>query len=95
MQLPVSYTHLDVYKRQLPDFDKTPFTNQAQTSFVETSKEVLSRLSVCGQKGLVERFDSSIGNGTVLSPFGGKTLRTETEGMAALIPVLGLSLIHI
>ena len=29
------------------------------------------------------------GNGTVLSPFGGKTLRTETEGMAALIPVLG------
>lgn len=74
---------------KLPDFDKTPFTNQAQTSFVETSKEVLSRLSVCGQKGLVERFDSSIGNGTVLSPFGGKTLRTETEGMAALIPVLG------
>ena len=59
-----------------------------QQSFVETSKEVLSRLSVCSQKGLIERFDSSIGNGTVLSPFGGKTLRTETEGMAALIPVL-------
>jgi phosphoribosylformylglycinamidine synthase len=34
-------------------------------------------------------FDSSIGNGTVLSPYGGKTLGTETEGMAALIPVLG------
>ena len=49
----------------------------------------MSRLSVCSQKGLVERFDSSIGNGTVLSPFGGKTLNTETEGMAALIPVLG------
>jgi len=74
---------------QLPDFDKTPFDVVKQESFVETSKEVLSRLSVCGQKGLVERFDSSIGNGTVLSPFGGKTLRTETEGMAALIPVLG------
>ena len=49
----------------------------------------MTRLSVCLQKGLVERFDSSIGNGTVLSPFGGKTLRTETEGMAALIPTLG------
>lgn len=74
---------------KLPDFNKTPFDEVKQNSFVETSKEVLSRLSVCGQKGLVERFDSSIGNGTVLSPFGGRTLRTETEGMAALIPVLG------
>lgn len=74
---------------KLPDFNETPFDEMKQDSFIETSKEVLSRLSVCGQKGLVERFDSSIGNGTVLSPFGGKTLRTETEGMAALIPVLG------
>ena len=74
---------------KLPDFNQTPFDEVKQTSFEDTSKEVLSRLSVCGQKGLVERFDSSIGNGTVLSPFGGKTLRTETEGMAALIPVLG------
>ncbi len=74
---------------ELPDFENTPFAVEKQNSFVETSKEVLSRLSVCGQKGLVERFDSSIGNGTVLSPYGGKTLRTETEGMAALIPVLG------
>ena len=76
-------------KVELPDFDKAPFETKAEGSFVETSKEVLSRLSVCSQKGLVERFDSSIGNGTVLSPYGGKTYRTETEGMAALIPVLG------
>lgn len=80
--------HQDI-EVKLPDFTSTPFDEVQQSSFVETSKEVLSRLSVCGQKGLVERFDSSIGNGTVLSPFGGKTLRTETEGMAALIPVLG------
>ena len=73
----------------LPNFDETPFDEVETTSFVETSKEVLTRLSVCGQKGLVERFDSSIGNNTVLSPYGGKTLRTETEGMAALLPVLG------
>ena len=80
------YQNIEV---KLPDFENTPFDEVKQDSFVETSKEVLSRLSVCGQKGLVERFDSSIGNGTVLSPFGGQTLRTETEGMAALIPVLG------
>ena len=76
-------------KIELPDFDNNPFKVNKQSSFINTSKEVLSRLSVCGQKGLIERFDSSIGNGTVLSPFGGKTLRTETEGMAALIPTLG------
>ena len=80
------YQNIEV---KLPDFENTPFDVKEESSFVETSKEVLSRLSVCSQKGLVERFDSSIGNGTVLSPFGGKTLRTETEGMAALIPVLG------
>ena len=74
---------------ELPDFDNTPYETLKQESFEKTSKEVLSRLSVCSQKGLVERFDSSIGNGTVLSPYGGKTLRTETEGMAALIPTLG------
>ena len=74
---------------KLPTFDETPFDKEQQETFIKTSKDVLSRLSVCGQKGLVERFDSSIGNGTVLSPYGGKTLRTEAEGMAALIPVLG------
>ena len=76
-------------KVALPDFTSTPFDVKAKDTFKETTKEVLSRLSVCSQKGLVERFDSSIGNGTVLSPYGGKTLRSETEGMAALIPVLG------
>lgn len=74
---------------KLPDFVNNPFENKEYESFSEASKNVLSKLSVCSQKGLVERFDSSIGNGTVLSPFGGKTLNTETEGMAALIPILG------
>ncbi len=73
---------------KLPDFDNNPFIVNKQINFINTSEEVLSKLSVCSQKGLVERFDSSIGNGTVLSPYGGKTLNTETEGMAALIPVL-------
>ena len=76
-------------KVELPDFTKTPFDVEKQLNFVETEKEVMTRLSVASQKGLVERFDSSIGNGTVLSPYGGRTYHTETEGMAALIPVLG------
>ena len=75
-------------KVELPNFNKTPFDKQKVASFKDASNEVLQRLSVCSQKGLVEMFDSSIGNNTVLSPYGGKTLRTETEGMVALIPVL-------
>lgn len=49
--------------------------------------ENLMRLNVCSQKGLVERFDSTIGAGTVLMPFGGKNQLTPAEGMAAKIPV--------
>ena len=48
----------------------------------------LSRLNVCSQKGLSERFDSTIGRGTVLMPFGGKTQLTPAEGMVGRIPVL-------
>ena len=80
--------HQNVYV-SLPDFDKNVFENEVKNNFKDTSLDILSGLSVCSQKGLVERFDSSIGNATVLSPYGGKTLRTETEGMCALIPVLG------
>jgi len=48
---------------------------------------VLEDLNVCSQKGLVEMFDSSIGAGTVLMPFGGKYQLTPAEGMVAKIPV--------
>ena len=48
----------------------------------------LSDINVCSQKGLIEMFDSTIGAGTVLMPFGGKYQTTPQEGMAALIPVL-------
>lgn len=48
----------------------------------------LQRLNVCSQKGLVERFDSTIGAGTVLMPFGGKYQLSPSEGMIAKIPVL-------
>ena len=49
----------------------------------------LRNLNGCSQKGLIERFDSTIGGGTVLMPLGGKYQLTPAEGMAAKIPVLG------
>ncbi len=48
----------------------------------------MSRLEVCSQKGLCERFDSSIGAATVLMPFGGVTQLTPEDAMAAKIPLL-------
>ena len=49
---------------------------------------VLKDLNVCSQKGLVEKFDNTIGSNTVLLPFGGKYQRTPIQGMVAKIPVL-------
>lgn len=48
----------------------------------------LRDLNVCSQKGLGERFDSTIGAGTVLMPFGGKYQETPAQGMVAKLPVL-------
>ncbi|MFT3983407.1 MAG: phosphoribosylformylglycinamidine synthase [Lachnospiraceae bacterium] len=48
----------------------------------------LRDLNVCSQKGLVEMFDSSIGAGSVLMPYGGKYQLTETQVMVAKLPVL-------
>ncbi len=49
---------------------------------------LLNDLNVCSQKGLVEMFDSSIGAGSVLMPYGGKHQLTETQAMIAKLPVL-------
>ena len=49
---------------------------------------VLKDLNICSQKGLVEKFDNTIGSNTVLLPFGGKYQRTPIQGMVAKIPVL-------
>ena len=45
-------------------------------------------LNECSQKGLVEMFDSSIGAGSVLMPYGGKTQLSETQVMTAKLPLL-------
>ncbi|MBR7092962.1 MAG: phosphoribosylformylglycinamidine synthase, partial [Clostridia bacterium] len=50
--------------------------------------ENLRRLDVASQQGLAERFDASIGAGTVNMPFAGKYQLTPEDGMVAKIPVL-------
>ncbi len=57
-------------------------------STAEAVKKNMARLEVCSQIGLSERFDASIGAGTVIMPFGGKTQLTPQEAMAAKIPLL-------
>jgi phosphoribosylformylglycinamidine synthase len=51
----------------------------------------LDKLEFCSQRGLGERFDGSIGAGSVLMPYGGKTQRTPSQVMAALLPAMGKS----
>ncbi len=69
------------YTKQIPDCLKN--LNNA-----EALKANLARLEVCSQKGLVERFDASIGAATVLMPYAGKYQLTPEEAMVAKIPLL-------
>lgn len=64
--------------------NKDKNTSQLETAWINT----LRNINVASQKGLVERFDSTAGAGTVLLPFGGKYSLTPSLGMAAKIPVL-------
>ena len=57
-------------------------------SFQEQVERLMSRLNTCCQKGLSDRFDSTIGAGTVLMPYGGKTQMTPAQAMAAKIPLV-------
>jgi phosphoribosylformylglycinamidine synthase len=54
----------------------------------ESWQDMMADLNVCSQKGLVEKFDSTIGAGTVLMPYGGAYQMTPSQAMAAKIPVL-------
>ena len=53
-----------------------------------TLREMASQLRFASQRGLVERFDSTIGAGSLLMPFGGKNQATPAQAMAARLPVL-------
>ncbi|MEG1427214.1 MAG: phosphoribosylformylglycinamidine synthase, partial [Oscillospiraceae bacterium] len=69
------------YRNKIPDSLQDCPTEEA---FVKN----LSRLEVCSQKGLSERFDASIGAGTVNMPFAGKYQLTPEDAMVAKLPLL-------
>ena len=64
-------------------FEERPDVADVREKWLST----LADLNVCSQKGLVEMFDSSIGAGSVLMPYGGKNQLTETQVMVAKVPV--------
>ena len=66
-------------------------TNESKvevTDCADSWTELMANLNVCSQKGLVEKFDSTIGAGTVLMPYGGVYQLSPSQAMAAKIPVL-------
>ena len=75
----VKHTSVEVTKKDLSPLAKPLYANL---------REMAGDLKTASRRGLVERFDGSIGQGSVLMPFGGKTQKTPAQAMAALLPVL-------
>ncbi len=63
------------------------YTKKIDGSFAENMEKTASDLNICSKRGLSERFDSTIGAGTVLMPFGGKNQRTPVQAMVQKISV--------
>ncbi len=61
----------------------------AGATLEERMRALVTDLNVASNKGLSERFDSTIGAATVLMPFGGRTQLTPTSAMVAKFPVDG------
>ena len=68
--------HIDVEIPKAQSFDK-----KVEGTFTDNLKSLAGDLNVCSRRGLSERFDSTIGKGTVLMPFGGKYQRTPIQAM--------------
>ena len=75
----VKHADVCVDKKDLSDLSKPLYADL---------REMASDLKTASQRGLVERFDSTIGAGSVLMPFGGKNQATPAQAMAAKLPVL-------
>lgn len=72
----------------MPDENADYFKKSTVTDVKAKWLDTLADLNVCSQKGLVERFDGSIGAGSVFMPYGGRYQLTETQAMVAKLPVL-------
>ena len=73
------HTEVEVTEKDLSAFSKPLYKDL---------REMAADLKTASRRGLVERFDGSIGAGSVLMPFGGKTQKTPAQAMAALLPTL-------
>ena len=74
--------HMDAAAEKAQSYDKT-----VTGDFAENFLAVASDLNTCSKRGLSERFDSTIGAGTVLMPFGGKYQLTPVQAMVQKISV--------
>ncbi len=74
--------HADVRVADLEDIH-----TEGSGNFTEDITRLASSLGGCSQRGLAEAFDSTIGAGTVLMPFGGKNMLTPIQAMVHKIPV--------
>ena len=82
-----AHQETDVYV-EIPSKKNSFFKREEVADVKAKWLETLKDLNCCSQKGLVEMFDSSIGAGSVLMPYGGKYQLTETQAMVAKLPVL-------
>ena len=75
----VKHTRVSVAEKDLSPLSKPLYANMT---------EMARDLKTASRRGLVERFDSTIGSGSLLMPYGGDTQSTPAQAMAALLPVL-------
>ena len=74
--------HVDVKAASDSEYEK-----KVSNDFTAQMKELVTDLNVCSKRGLSEQFDSTIGAGTVLMPFGGKKQKTPIQAMVHKISV--------
>lgn len=74
--------HIDIIASKTKGIDK-----EIEGGFVDNYNKIASDLNICSKRGLSERFDSTIGAGTVLMPFGGKHQLTPIQAMVQKISV--------
>ncbi len=64
-----------------------PFSREVPDSFIRGMNALTQDLNLCSHRGLSERFDSSIGSGTILMPYGGSNQLTPIQAMVHKLPM--------
>lgn len=81
----IKVTGADFSNNAITEIDSE--VEQYRSNPLEAWKKNMARLNVCSQKGIISRFDSTVGAGTVQVPVGGEYQMTPIEGMVAKLPV--------